>query len=89
MILFSVGVDRNNQAIKLGQVVRVLDNAKIVKQLMGNAWQNGFQNIIGKIGCVAMFYKNGDVFVDFLSHGKVVITPKALTLATSGKLLYN
>ena len=89
VILFADGVDRNNQVIKLRQVVRVLDNAKIVKRLIGNAWHDGLQSVVGKIGEIRLFDRNGNVLVYFrVLDRSVVITPKALTLVTSGKLLY-
>ena len=90
VILFADGVDRNNQAIKRCQYVRVLDNAEIVKRLMGNAWHDGLQSAVGKIGKITMFDENGNVFVYFrVLRRPIMITPKALTLVTSGKLLHN
>ena len=89
MISFAEGVDLNNVVMKAGDHARLSDNAEIVKRLMGNAWHDGLQSVVGKIGTIILFDENGNVFVYFrelLGHG--VITPKALTLVASGKLLY-
>ena len=90
MILFADGVDRNNQVIKQRQTVRVSDDAEIVKRLMGNAWHDGLHSVVGKIGRISMFDNNGDVFVYFSAlNCHTLITPKALTRVTPGKLLHN
>ena len=90
MISFAEGVDRNNQVIKVGDTVQVLDNAEIVKRLMEKAWHKRLLSVVGRTGKVSMFGKNGDVLVYFCGLDRqMVIKPKALTVFSSGERFYN